>query len=76
MHSYPGGSLPDDQLQTYLILPIYAILIVFSYSKWISNTKLLTGSSPSKPIIATETGYITSMKFNNRLKNNENETKK
>ena len=46
MHSYPGGALPNDQLDT----------------RWIPDTNKMVGSgNPTKPIWVTETGYHTAV---------------
>ena len=51
MHSYAGGSLPTDQLET----------------RWIPNTARMTGDgSPSRPIWATECGYHTALNSTNQ----------
>ena len=51
MHSYAGGGLPTDQLDT----------------RWIPNTLLMTGDgSPKRPIWATECGYHTAMQSTNQ----------
>jgi len=51
MHSYAGGALPSDQLDT----------------RWIPNTRKMTeDDSPKVPIWATEAGYHTALQSTNQ----------